>query len=155
MTASNTPDSPSEIACPHCLVVNRVPESRLADGPRCGRCDKPLFVGEPMELREEHFERLIAHTAVPVLVDCWAPWCGPCRQFAPIFADAARRLEPGLRLAKLDTEANQALAQQLNIRSIPTLILFRDGRELTRVSGAMPMPQLMKWLHDSLHGNQP
>jgi thioredoxin 2 len=146
-------DAPAEIACPHCLAVNRVPESRLADGPRCGRCSKPLFAGEPMTLRGEDFERLIAHTAVPVLLDCWAPWCAPCRQFAPVFADAARRLEPGLRFAKLDTEAQQALAQRLGIRSIPTLILFREGQELTRMSGAMAMPQLLQWLHQSLHGN--
>lgn len=132
--------------CPHCQTNNRVPEPRLADGPKCGRCKKPMFFGKPMVLTTSNAQATLAHNAIPVLVDCWAPWCGPCRSFAPVFEQAAQKFEPRLRLAKLDTEAEPQLAGQWGIRSIPTLILFKDGREQQRLSGAMNLVQLEQWL---------
>lgn len=138
------------LSCPHCSKSNRVPSDRLIDKPKCGSCKKPLFNGKPMQLTSANVAATLNHTDIPVLVDCWASWCGPCRGFAPIFEQAAKDFEPHLRFAKLDTEANQQLAARWNIRSIPTLILFKAGKEVDRVSGALPAPQLRKWL--SQHG---
>ncbi len=140
-----------QINCPHCQANNRLPDERLQDQPRCGRCKQPLFVGEPLELNADNLQPTLTGNQIPVLVDCWAPWCGPCQGFAPVFAEAAARLEPGLRFAKLNTEDHPGIAQQWAIRSIPTLILFRDGQEQTRVAGALPMPQLMQWLYQQLN----
>ncbi|MCK9366873.1 MAG: thioredoxin TrxC [Metallibacterium scheffleri] len=136
-----------EIACPHCLAVNRVPAARLTQQPQCGRCGKPLFDTHPAALTDANYSTLVGRTQLPVVVDCWAAWCGPCRNFAPVFEQAAAQFEPRARFAKLDTEANQATAAMLGIRSIPTLIVFRGGRELTRMSGAMSLPQFGQWLH--------
>ena len=138
------------LSCPACSKSNRVPSDRLADGPKCGKCKKPLFTGKPMTLTGANAVATINHNDIPVLVDCWASWCGPCKSFAPTFEKAAKELEPKVRFAKLDTEANQQLAARWQIRSIPTLILFKDGKEADRVSGALPGPQLRKWL--SQHG---
>jgi thioredoxin 2 len=135
-----------EIACPHCATVNRVPAERLGEAPTCGRCKAKLFEGKPVELDEQNFEQVIGRTDLPVVVDFWAPWCGPCRNFAPTYAEAAKRLEPHVRLAKLDTEAHPGPASRFGIRSIPTLIVFRGGRELNRISGALPLPQFMQWV---------
>jgi len=134
------------LSCPHCSVTNRIPESRLGDGPKCGKCKQPLFAGKPQNITAANLNGLLQHNDIPVLVDCWADWCGPCKQFAPIFDQAARQFEPRLRLAKLNTEAEQAIAAQWQIRSIPTLILFRAGREVARLNGAVPLPQLQQWL---------
>ena len=134
------------LSCPHCAVTNRVPEERLADGPKCGRCKEPLFSGKPQTVTAANLNGLPNNNDIPVLVGCWASWCGPCQQFAPTFDMAASQFEPELRLAKLDTEAEQAIAAQWQIRSIPTLILFRNGREVNRLSGALPLPQLKQWL---------
>lgn len=134
------------ISCPHCLKSNRVPSERLGDGPKCGHCKKPLFSGKPMSLTSANAAALLNHTDIPVVVDCWASWCGPCRSFAPTFEKAAQDLEPRARFAKLDTEANQQLAARWQIRSIPTLILFKAGKEVDRVSGALPGAQLRQWL---------
>jgi len=134
------------ISCPLCLATNRIPESRIGDNPRCGKCKKALFLGDVMELSSSNLSATIRNNQIPVLVDCWAPWCGPCRSFAPIFKQAAQTFEPNLRFAKLNTEQNPAVSQQWNIRSIPTLILFKQGRELSRVSGALSMSQLTQWL---------
>lgn len=134
------------ISCPHCNVTNRIPDERLEDKPNCGKCKEPIFTGKPVNLTAANYSKQVLQNDLPVLVDCWASWCGPCMQFAPIFDQAAQTFEPKLRLAKLDTEAEQNIAAQLQIRSIPTLILFRNGKEAARMSGAMPLGQLQQWL---------
>ena len=138
--------STTQINCPHCLATNRLPSERLTDNPNCGKCKQPLFVGEPVELNPNNVAHTIEKNDVPVLVDCWAPWCGPCQSFAPIFAQLAAQSEPYLRCAKLNTESVPSIAQDWGIRSIPTLILFKGGREVERVSGAMSLQQLKAWL---------
>ena len=142
--------SSAQINCPHCFATNHLPMDRLGDNPNCGRCKQPLFIGKPLELNLDNLANTIEKNDIPVLVDCWAPWCGPCQSFAPVFEQAAAQMEPHIRLAKLNTEAVPAIAQEWGIRSIPTLILFKDGREIQRVSGAMPIPQLKQWVLQSL-----
>ena len=134
------------ISCPHCNVTNRIPEDRLQDNPNCGKCKQAIFSSKPIDLTAANYNQQIIQNELPVLIDCWASWCGPCQQFAPIFDQAAKTFEPQLRLAKLDTEAEQNIAAQLQIRSIPTLILFKNGKEAARMSGAMPLGQLQQWL---------
>ncbi|HMW15448.1 MAG TPA: thioredoxin TrxC [Pseudomonadales bacterium] len=135
-----------QINCPHCFVTNRLPAQRLGDRPNCGRCKQPLFTGTPLELTEANLTATLTRNDIPLVVDCWAAWCGPCRSFAPTFSQAAARYEPPARFAKLDTEALPAVAQQWAIRSIPTLILFRNGQEVQRQAGALSPPQLAQWL---------
>ena len=134
------------IACPACGASNRLPEARLADAPKCGRCGAALFGAHPIAVTDANFDKLVGGTDLPVVVDCWASWCGPCMRFAPVFEEAAGKLEPKVRLAKLDTDANQATAARLGIRSIPTLILFKGGKEAARISGAMPLGPFMEWV---------
>lgn len=138
------------IPCPHCNAANRVPEERLAYAPTCGRCKQPLFVAKPLVLNAANFDAQLTRGELPVVVDFWAPWCGPCLQMAPHFDRAAAEIEPRARLAKLDTEAEGALAARFNIRSIPTLIAFQGGREIARQSGAMPLPQLVQWIRGAI-----
>ena len=136
---------PLLITCPQCKGLNGIPAERLCDHPKCGRCKAEVLLNKPFELKQGDYASQIKGD-LPLLVDVWADWCGPCKSFAPVFAQAAAQLQGKCRLAKLDSEANQQLSAQLAIRSIPSLILFKNGREVARQSGAMPLPQLLGWL---------
>lgn len=138
------------IVCPHCHTTNRVAADDLASAPDCGKCHRPLFTGSPVPLDEAAFEKHIGRSQVPVLVDFWAPWCGPCRMMAPQFEAAAKQLEPQVRLAKVNTEEAQGLAARHNIRSIPTLALFVGGREVARQPGAMGTADIVRWVRSHL-----
>ncbi|TCT24131.1 thioredoxin TrxC [Thiobaca trueperi] len=138
------------VVCPVCDAVNRVPRSRLDGGAKCGECHAPLFNGAPLVLNESRFARHLARSDLPLLVDFWAPWCGPCRMMAPAFESAAARLEPALRLIKINTEEAPNLSGRLGIRSIPTLALFRGGAELARQAGAMDISGILAWVRQNL-----
>lgn len=138
------------LVCPHCRAVNRVPQDRLAGGPNCGKCRQALFLGEPLALDGAAFETQLTRSDLPLLVDFWAEWCGPCKMMAPQFLRAASLLEPQVRLAKVDTEAEQGLAARFGIRSIPTLVLFQGGREVARQAGAMGAEDIVRWTRAQL-----
>jgi len=136
---------PLHIVCSHCGGINRVPQEKLSAGGKCGKCANPLFTGQVLTLTSDNFQRHITKSDVPVLVDFWAPWCGPCKMMAPVFQQAAAQLEPEMRLAKLNTEQEQMLAAQYNIRSIPTMAVFKQGQEIGRTAGAMDLQNLLNW----------
>jgi len=138
------------IVCPHCHTTNRIHQADLAKAPDCGGCHKPLFEAHSTALDEAAFDKHISRNQIPVLVDFWAPWCGPCRQMAPAYEQATAQLEPQVRVAKVDTEACQNLGARFNIRSIPTLVLFADGKEVARRAGALGANDIVRWTQSNL-----
>ncbi|TGD70899.1 thioredoxin TrxC [Mangrovimicrobium sediminis] len=141
-----------QMVCPQCQAINRVPVARLGDRPACGKCHHALAAGEPVAVDDQGFQRFVANSDLPVVVDFWAPWCGPCRQFAPVFSQAAAQAATRAVFIKLDTEACPTTAAQFQIRSIPTLMVMQRGRELARLSGALPPAQFQQWLEQNLPG---
>ena len=137
------------IVCPHCNATNRIPAERLSDKPKCGKCHQPLFDGHPVELTGETFSKMIARTDIPVVVDFWAPWCGPCNMMAPAFQQAAQQLQPNVRLAKVNTEDHQMIGARYQIRSIPTMVIFKNGQEVARQSGAMSASDIVRWVRSN------
>lgn len=134
------------IVCPFCNTTNRIPAEKLDAGPACGKCRKALFNQLPVTLNADNFRKHINSNDIPVVVDFWAPWCGPCKMMAPAFEQASRDLSPGVRLAKLNTEDEQSIGAQLNIRSIPTMVIFKNGKEVTRQAGAMSVADIKSWV---------
>jgi len=134
------------LVCPHCRNINRVPATRLADGPKCGHCHERLFTGHPIALTVADFDMHATRSDIPLVVDFWAPWCGPCRMMAPAYEQAAKMLEPHVRLAKVNTEEEQALGARFGIQSIPTMIVLRGGREVARQSGALGLQDIVQWV---------
>ena len=133
------------VVCPHCMAVNRIPAERLGDNPKCGKCKNPLFTGHPVELNDQTFAKFVSKNDIPVVVDFWAEWCGPCKMMAPAFAEASAQLAPNVILAKLNTEVAQQTAAQFGIRSIPSIIMFKQGKEVARQAGALNTQQIIQW----------
>ncbi len=142
--------NPINLVCPSCGVTNRIPADRTGDDAKCGKCHTPLFNGHPTELTTANFAKHISRNDIPVLVDFWAPWCGPCRMMAPAFEQAAGQMEPNVRSAKLNTEDHQMIGGQYGIRSIPTMALFKGGKEIGRISGAMGAADIVRWVNSQL-----
>jgi len=136
----------SIVVCPHCQAPNRIPVARLGDQPRCGKCKQRLFTGHPVALTDQTFDRHLTRSDLPLVVDFWAPWCGPCKMMAPFFERAATELEPAVRLAKVHTDENPGLARRYQINSIPTTAVFKGGREVARQAGAMNLSQLLQFI---------
>ncbi|MEO5702881.1 MAG: thioredoxin TrxC [Gammaproteobacteria bacterium] len=140
----------THVVCPHCVAINRVPVAKLPQGAHCGKCKQLLFNAHPIELSAANFTQHLQHNDIPLVVDFWAPWCGPCKMMAPVFEQAARQLEPYTRLGKLNTEVEQVIAARFGIRSIPTLIIFKGGLEIARQAGAMDINSLVKWVRSTI-----
>ena len=138
------------IVCPHCGAKNRVPEEKISENPACGQCHQALITLAPIELNEQNFSNFISNSDLPVLIDLWADWCGPCKMMAPYFAEVAKQ-NPKVVFAKIDTEANPRLSSAFNIRSIPTLVLMNKTNEIGRISGALRSSELQKWLDQQLN----
>ena len=134
------------IVCPSCSAINRIPAEKVDARPACGKCRKAIFNQRPVALNSDNFQKNVNRNDIPVVVDFWAPWCGPCKMMAPAFEQAAAQLEPRVRLAKLNTEDEQRIAANLNIRSIPTIIMFKNGREVARQAGAMSAADIKSWV---------
>ena len=137
------------IACPHCAGLNRIQAEKLAAAPVCGKCKQPLFNGQPVDITSANFANLVQKSELPIVLDFWASWCGPCLNFAPVFSQAARELEPNFRFGKINTEQQQQLAAQFQIRSIPTLMLFQQGTMISQLAGALPKSQFYQWLQQN------
>ncbi|WP_237056700.1 thioredoxin TrxC [Microbulbifer sediminum] len=145
-----THSPPLQLPCPECGAINRIPPQRLNDRPLCGKCRARLLPGKPVTAKDRDFGRLVQNTDLPLLVDFWAPWCGPCQQFAPVFSAVATQMATRVIFARVDTQANPQTAATHQIRSIPTLVLFHGGKEFTRLSGALPRAQFQQWLEQQL-----
>lgn len=145
-TSSATPASATHLVCGHCDAVVRIPTERLEQGPKCPKCQHALFEGQPLELKTASFDRHLSRNDLPLVVDFWAPWCGPCRMMAPHFEEATRRLQTKARFAKVNSDEEPSLSARFGIRGIPTLIAFKQGREIARQSGAMELGGLLRWL---------
>jgi len=138
------------IVCPHCHRTNRIPLSKDSLQARCGHCKKEIFDGHPASLSESNFDSHLNKSDIPVVVDFWAEWCGPCKSMAPVFDQAAKQMQPRVQLAKVDTDKNQRLMGRFNIRGIPTLIIFKNGQEVDRRSGAIPASELQNWIQQNI-----
>lgn len=138
------------IVCPHCSAVNRIPSARIGESSKCGKCHQTLFSAHPVELTSANFQQHLSRNDIPVLVDFWAPWCGPCKTMAPAFKQAAAQLEPKVRLAKVNTETEQNIGAKYGIRSIPTLMLFQNGQQVAQQAGAMGVADIVRWTEAQL-----
>lgn len=141
-----------QLICPDCGAINRAPAERLADRPVCGKCKQPLIAGKPLDVNSDELARYIAKSGLPVVVDFWATWCGPCLQFAPAYQEIAKELANDAVFLKVDTDANRSAMMQHQVRAFPTFILFKDGKEADRITGGLPKPQFIQWVRMTLEG---